>query len=509
MRFRFSAVLAGLCGALATAAACADDWIELRTPHFTVISEASEGRTRDWAVEFELFRRGMSVVMPVDAVGREPVTLVFFRSDRRMRPYKPLENGKPARMAGYFVRAPGQNFLALAIEGARDDVREIIHHEGVHWHLSGAARTLPLWLEEGLAEALGNFRLKGSSFVIGANRPETMRRVRIAGPMPFADLMEIAPGELDYNGKHGARTTLFYQQSWAAVHALLFGTEGIGVAAFAEFIRRPPGAGKPTQELEQGLGLTAERLDRRLADYLERGQFRALTIPFDRRAVESGFAVRPASAPEVDLALGNLLVSVDRASEAEALLRRAVAGLPNDPRPLEAMALMSYQTGRSDDAELHFRAALYHGSRSYLAYYFLGQRALRDAMRAAFGPPDPTRAAESFVASLRIKPGFLPAAEALSAVIGLLPEPMPEAEHLVRAALARNPANLKLQAGLALLEMKRRDPHVSRSARHGVGMPLAVASPSFLLDEAARRLENREWAVEKNPGSFIGGPLGR
>lgn len=471
----------------------ADDWIELRTPHFTVISEASESRTRDWAVEFELFRRGMSIVMPIDPAALDPVTLVLFRTDRRMRPFKPQENGKPARMAGYFVRAPERNFLALAIEGARDDVREIIHHEGVHWHLSAAARPLPLWLEEGLAEAFGNFRLKGDSFVIGATRPEFMRRIRIDRPIPFARLMAIEPGGLAYNGKHSEQTALFYCQSWALVHALVFGSEGVGHLAMADYIRQPGGNGPALAEFEKELGVTAATLDEKLASYIVTGRFRPLTFPFDRSAVESEFAVRRIATAEADLALGNLLIGVGRAGDAQPYLARALAALPNDPRPFDALGAMSYQLEQNDDAEVHFRAAIRHGSHSYVGRYFLGQRSLRDALRFSFGPPDPTESAQAFMECLRLNPRFVPAAEALSAVVGLLPERSADAEVLVRTSALRYPSNLKIQAGIALLEAVHGDPATARHALERVrATPVSDPNLAFILNEAARRLENRQ-----------------
>lgn len=193
----------------------ADDWLELRTPHFTVVSEASEAKTREWAIEFELFRRAMAMVMPVDPSTVEPVTLALFRSDRRLRPFKPVEQGKPAKVAGFFARPPGRNLIAVSIEGARDDVRELVFHEGVHWHLAASARPRPLWLEEGLAQVFGNFRLNGNAFVVGALRPESMRHVTVAKPMPFTQIMEL--GSIAYNGKHADQAALFYHQSWVMI----------------------------------------------------------------------------------------------------------------------------------------------------------------------------------------------------------------------------------------------------------------------------------------------------
>ncbi|MSU51642.1 MAG: hypothetical protein EXS37_21555, partial [Opitutus sp.] len=309
-RILFTAVL------LVGTAVRADDWLELRTPNFTVISEVSEKRTRNWGVEFELFRRGMSLVMPVDPAAVEPVTLVLFRTDRRLRAFKPMEEGKPSRIAGYFAQAGGRKFIALSVEGALDGVREVVFHEAVHWHLAAAERPRPPWLEEGLAAVFGNFRMSGSHFMIGAFRPEFMRHVQVAKPLPFAKLFGMGADGLGYNGMHADMTALFYQQAWLTVHALIFGTEGVGTVPLAKYLQWPPTHPDPMKDFASGFGVDVAKMDERLANYLARGRFCTLTYSFDRRAVEAGFSLRAASAAEVDLTMGNLLVGAGRAPEA-------------------------------------------------------------------------------------------------------------------------------------------------------------------------------------------------
>jgi hypothetical protein len=158
---------------------------------------------------------------------------------------------------------------------------------------------------------------------------------------------------------------------------------------------------------------------------------------------------------------------------------------------------MSYQLQRNDDAELHFRAAIRLGSRSYVGRYFLGQRALRDAFRFSFGPPDPSKSARLFMECLELNPRFTPAAEALAAIVGLLPQRWAEAEALVRAEAARHPANLKIQAGIAMLEA-RTPGRVWRRTRWIASAPAAMRSirtsaSSSTKPPAASRIASGAW----------------
>lgn len=435
----------------------AGDWVELRTPYFRVISEASETRTREWGIEFELFRRGMELVMPVDPKRVESVTLVLFSSDRRLRPFKPMENGKPARMVGYFARAGVRKFIALGIEGSRDAVRELLFHEAVHWHLAAADRPRPLWLEEGLAEVFGNFRLDGDRFVIGAFRPHFMRHVQASTPLPFAKMMELGSTGLNYNGQHADLTVLFYQQSWLMVHELIFGTEGFGYLPLRWYLLVPPQHPDPMEDFARGMKIDPAKMDERLAHYLARGRFSTFIYPFDRRTVDAGFVLRRASDAEVDLTLGNLLVGAGRWAEAEPYLRRADAAMPHDFRAAEALGTLDEALSRSDDAAIHYAESIRRGGSSYLAHYFLGRHSLRETGGLSAGAPDAKGAVAHLVNCIRSNPRFGPAYESLALALPMLSVRCAAAEELIEQGASRFPASPKIQMGATYVSWMKRE----------------------------------------------------
>jgi len=503
---RTASYIAALVGL--AAAARVDDWIELRTPNFVVLSEASEGRTRDWATEFELFRRGMSMIVPVDAKTIEPVTLVIFRSDRRLRPFKPLEHGKPSQIAGYFARAPGRNFIAISIEGARDDVREIVFHEGVHWHLSAAPRALPLWFEEGVAEMFGNFHLSGSTFVVGSLRPEFMRYVKVAKPIPFAELMAVAPGGLSYNSHHGDQAALFYQEAWVMVHALFMGTDGPGIGALTRYATQPPMDRDPMRDFELEIGKNAAAMDRLLAEYVDHGRFRSLTMPFDRSEVQAGFHLGAPAAGVMDLTLGNLLLSADREAEAEPYLARASAALSGDPRADEALATMHIALGNEHEAAEDLRWAAKHGSTVYFVYYLLGELALHEAHTIFFDKPDVSEATTHLVHCLQLNPRFVPACESLSLATAFLTGPDKAVDDLVRAATVRYPRNAAIQLGLASVEFRHGEIARAREALQRMrgadgSLDQRVAAAAKVLSDDIERQAGRRSILESGGAAAL------
>lgn len=224
-----------------------------------------------------------------------------------------------------------------------------------------------------------------------------------------------------------------------------------------EFLGSPALERNPVRDFERGFGVAAAGMDQRLATYLDRGRFRTFTAPFDRSAVEKGFALKPAASAEVDLALGNLLVGAGRAVDAEQYLWRALTALPEDPRAAEAVAGMCLVLDRVEPALQNYREAERRGSRSYMVHFVLGQQAPREATELMFGQPDPTDAVAHFVKTLQLNPRFVPAYEALALAAALLPARSPEAEALIDRAAARYPTNAKIQAGIAFLAAKHGD----------------------------------------------------
>lgn len=453
------ALLAILCGAPARAA---DDWVELRTPHFTIISEASESRTKEWATQFEIFRRAMNLIMPVDASLVDPVTLVLFRSDRRMRPFKPVENGVPARVAGYFVRAPGRNTIAVAIEGARDDVRPVIFHEAVHWHLSAAGRELPRWMEEGLAEVLGTFSISGKVFEIGAPRPEYIRFIKAAKPLPIAEMTKVE--RLRFNGKHGELTQVFYCQSWALMHSLLFASGDFGLPTFAAFLSAPATEKGLTSDLEIQLGLTQANLERRFTDYMNAGKFNMRRFPIDRSEVERGFALKPAAPGAVDLALGSLLHGSGRAAEAEAYFNRAIAALPEDARGYEGLAACSVAVDRIADAKRELDQAVSRSNASYFAHFLLAQIEVQEltSPRLSFGAPDFGGPIVRIARALALNPRFRDGFEMMAGLVSMSESPSPGAVKLLELGTTQFPGSWEIRLGRAFASQKTKDRAAAR-----------------------------------------------
>src|SRR5207237_2625214 len=78
-------------------------WVEVRSPNFSVITDAGEKRGRDVALHFEQMRSVFGTLMTkVNVNLAVPLQIVAFRNTREMRQVAPIFNGKPTEMAGLF-----------------------------------------------------------------------------------------------------------------------------------------------------------------------------------------------------------------------------------------------------------------------------------------------------------------------------------------------------------------------------------------------------------------------
>src|SRR5512146_2944868 len=101
---RPAAALLGLVLTLAPLSLAANPtWVEVRSPHFSVLTDAGEKRGREVADRFEQMRFAFGVIFQRITVNLPvPLQIVAFRNNRELERYAPLWNGKPVQLAGFY-----------------------------------------------------------------------------------------------------------------------------------------------------------------------------------------------------------------------------------------------------------------------------------------------------------------------------------------------------------------------------------------------------------------------
>src|SRR5579863_4158823 len=76
-------------------------WVEVRSPNFSVVTDAGEKRGREVAMRFEQMHAVFGALMTKANVNLPvPLQIVAFRNAKEMRQFVPLFNGKPVEVAG-------------------------------------------------------------------------------------------------------------------------------------------------------------------------------------------------------------------------------------------------------------------------------------------------------------------------------------------------------------------------------------------------------------------------
>jgi hypothetical protein len=266
---------------LLLAAVCAfpqsrDSWRSVRTNHLFVIGNAEAEKLRQVAVWLEFFHRAFARVVSRNVIDSSvPTTVIVFRDDASFRPFKPLYQGRPANLAGFFQPGDDVNYIAISLDSGDRDPYSTAFHEYVHLHLRDNVPNTPVWLNEGLAELYGSLQFSGADALLGAPIVPYVRILREHELLPLETLFSIGTNSPHYNEQD--KSGIFYGQSWALVHYLMLGERG-RQEQFKRFLQQVSRGEDAAKAIEDSFGVTISKLEADLRAYVRRGDFTAQRI---------------------------------------------------------------------------------------------------------------------------------------------------------------------------------------------------------------------------------------
>ena len=151
----------------------------MHSESLTAIGDTDPGDLRDVARRLEQFRLALgSVVADAKPPPTLPTLVYVFGSRSALQPFLPQRDGRPAALRGYFHRDADGYAIAMSVDD-HDEEASIVFHEYAHLLLQ-RGRTLPIWLNEGLAEYFSTFALtaRGRTADIGRPIPRHVRLLR-------------------------------------------------------------------------------------------------------------------------------------------------------------------------------------------------------------------------------------------------------------------------------------------------------------------------------------------
>jgi tetratricopeptide (TPR) repeat protein len=466
-------------------------WIEVRSSNFTVISDDSAEQARCMAKRLEQFRSVFQSAFPRLRTDMGYPLIVF--ATRNKKSLKALiSNDRMEKEgeipAGMFMAGPERKFIVLRMDIPRNQGYHVVYHEYVHTLMNLNFHNLPLWLSEGLAELFAFTTVSDGDSKLGQASPEFLQVLKASSLIPLNTLMSVTQDSPFYLQRE--KVNVFYAESWALVHYLMFGENQIHLPQLNEFLNGIENGASDLEAAESAFG-DLETLQENLEKYIRMDSFYQYSIKTKISVREELFTERQLTRAESMALRGELLIYADRLEEARAMLEQALEGNPCSVVANHAMGSLYLSLRDKGQAQKYFSVAADLDSQSYLAQFFAAQMAYeRDGDYVA---------AEKYLRkTIDINPRFAPAFRMLSQTLMMKRdrETASEALELALKASRLEPSDLNhnINVGKILMAMDRYVDAYSLGHRILAG---ARTEADREKAESFLSMVNRYWKIEK------------
>ena len=343
-------------------------WIEIQSPHFSVVTDAGEKRGRETAMRFEQMRAVFGALMTNANVNLPiPLQIVAFRNSKELGQFAPLWNGKPVQLAGLFQSGEDRSFIMLDLSTEKPWV--VVFHEYAHQLMNGvlSAKVDP-WFEEGFAEYFSSIEVDGKEARVGKIPEFVYQELQQDGMMKVADLFRVRKNSPTYN-ESGSHRTAFYAESDMVVHYLY---DNNLISKLSAYFELRIDKNVPVEEaIQKSLGMSAAEFDGALRNYVSSGRFKYFPIPTPADIVGTEYVTKPLSPADGSAVLADIhLHSRDYREEAIEEFRQILSVEPNDPAACRGLGYAYLQKRDFTRAAEYFKRAAQADSKDPRVHYY-------------------------------------------------------------------------------------------------------------------------------------------
>lgn len=484
-----------------------DQWIKIKSKHFTLMGNASEKDIRKVGTKLEQFRSVFSQLFPrVRVDSPVPITVIVFKNKNAYQPFMPVWNGKINEVGGYFL--PGQeiNYISLAAEfgGIKpygvmvhvDDPYRVIFHEFVHSLTHDSTANLPIWLNEGLAEFYSMFEVsdKDTKVALGAPISQHVHHLRDNQFLPLPQLFMVGRNSPEYNERN--KKGVFYAQSWALVHYLMLGNNGQRRPQMNQFVSLMA-TGVPMQEaFTKAFQIDFAALEKELSNYIKGSSYPVLNYTSKEKFLfDDEMTTEPISETEVNFYLGDLLAHQRRA-EAEQYLQTAIRLDPTFAPPYASLGLTRIYKGNFEEAQTYLEKAVAYDKegKNHLIYYYYAMALMREGADSSgtqiighqIAAPRVQQIRTNLQKAIQIRPSFSHAYSLLAFLNLTAGEQLDETAALLKRAMQDAPSNQELAYQLAQVYLRQQ----KMDAAKNLLTPIAHNAADISLKERAQGVLN-------------------
>jgi tetratricopeptide (TPR) repeat protein len=499
-------LLLTLFAALVTSAlAKEENWLEVRSPHFIVLSDSSEKQARHVADQFERMRSVFQDQFPQASVDPgTPVVVLAIKDEKGFRALEPeayLGKGK-LDLAGLFLRAPDKNYVLMRLDAPGEHPYAVVYHEYTHLLNRKAAGWLPLWLNEGLAEFYETTEIRDKEVLVGEPSEEDRLLLLQNHLLPLSTLFAVDTNSPYYHEEN--KGSIFYAESWALTHYLTVRDDHENTHRLTDYVKLVSENVDAVTAGTRAFG-DLKLLQTELEKYIQEGRYyyskKASSIQID----DASFALKALGPAQADAVRADFLVYDDRIKDAKPLLERVLRDDPTNASAHETMGYIEFRQGNLAEARKWYEQAVKLNSQSFLAYYYFAAITMNAGQ---LDSANNSQIESSLRTALKLNPSFAPAYDQLAVFYGMRRENLDEAHILILNAVQLEPGNLhyRLSTANILLQMQRPTDAITvlQNAMSLAKTPDEVSSVQNLLEAAQQYQASREQAEPSSEAAAQG-----
>jgi tetratricopeptide (TPR) repeat protein len=424
-------------------AQAAEKWVEIRSPHFVVATDAGEKRGREVAQRFEQMRAIFGQLMLKNKVNIPvPLQIIAFRNNKELKQHGPLYNGKAVDVAGFFQQGTDRDFILLDTSG--EDNWPTVFHEYAHLLLNGNYPPTSAWFDEGFAEYFSTINIIGDAVQIGKPPKYSMEMLRENKWIPMADLLRVQHDSKIYNVGSGRQ--LFYAESWVLVHYLYDMNKMREANTYFTLAIDKHVAVEAA--LQQSFGMTPKELQKAVDNYYTspKSVYRTYKLPLNLPKV-STYSAEAMTLLDAQAMLGDAdLHSQDRQDQGVSELNAVLKEDANNATAQRGLGYASLYKKQYEQAAQYFtRAAALNSNDPWVHYYVA---LLRERSGLVAGA-EAEQVEKELKAAIALNPQFADAYNLLG-VAEMRNGQLPDALQHLSTAIRMSPRNQMYIANLAL-----------------------------------------------------------
>jgi tetratricopeptide (TPR) repeat protein len=443
-----------LCLCLPARLAAEEKWIEVRSTHFTVQTPGSEKDGRKIADQFEQIRALFHSAFPALRTDpAQPIVVIAVKNESGMKLYLPemWETKGHTHAVGLYQQGFDKHYVILQMDAEGNNPYHALYHEYTHALIHLNFSNIPLWLDEGVAEYLGNASIADKESRIGLIDPGNLYVFQQNKILPIETLLAVDHSSPYYNESN--RTSIFYAESWALVHYLMLSPEARQKQMLTRFMTAWSTTRDPLQAAQQTFG-DLKKFQGVLEAYIRVGNFYNGVVKNSTEGLDKQYTTRSVPPAEVLAVRGDFFSHHNRLEAAKPLLDEAGKQAPEQPFPRAALAFYYYRAHEMQDVQREAREAIRLGDKGFITPY-LEALSIQSAGQVLSGDTSKGDSLHQVIdllsASLKLNPNFAPTCFALANAYAVFPDKQNAAIGAAVQAVKMDPLDLQYSVQLVHL----------------------------------------------------------